>query len=121
MNNIVPYIYASITLALTVYGQLVLKWRSLQYVNQTDTKLSYLISLFKDIWVWTGLFAAVLASISWMLTLSKIELSKIYPLMSIAPILVLFYTLMYMNETINIEKILGTILMFIGTLLIFKS
>jgi drug/metabolite transporter (DMT)-like permease len=121
MNNLIPYIYALITLALTIYGQLILKWRSLQYVNQTDTKLSYLISLFKDIWVWTGVFAAVLASISWMLALSKIELSKIYPVMSLAPIVVLFYTLIYMNETINIEKILGTILMFVGTLLIFKS
>ena len=121
MSNLIPYIYALITLALTIYGQLILKWRSLQYAGVAENKVAYLICLFKDFWVWTGLFAAVFASVSWMLALSKIELSKIYPVMSLAPIVVLFYTLIYMNETINIEKILGTILMFAGTLLIFKS
>jgi hypothetical protein len=64
MNNLIPYIFPLITLVLTIYGQLILKWRSLQYVNQTDTKFSYLICLLNGIWVWTGLLAAVFASIS---------------------------------------------------------
>lgn len=116
-----PYVYALITLALTVYGQLILKWRSLQYVGQTKSKVEYLVCLFKDYWVWTGLFAAVFASVSWMLALSKIELSKIYPFMSMAPIIVLILTALYLGETFNFTKLFGVSLVIIGILITFKS
>ena len=110
-----------ITLSLTIYGQLILKWRCNQYVGVAENKVAYLICLFKDFWVWTGLFAAVLASISWMVALSKIELSKIYPFMTIAPIIVLILTALCLGETFNFTKWFGVSLVRIGGLLIFKS
>jgi hypothetical protein len=51
-------------LALTIYGQLVIKSRTLIYAAKasgTIGKLHYLMALFTDVWVLSALTAAVVA------------------------------------------------------------
>ena len=77
------YIFACII--LTVYGQMILKWRVAQYgalPADIYEKLKFIIFLLIDPFILSGLLAAFLASLSWMAAMTKFEISYAYPFMS---------------------------------------
>src|SRR4051794_36242270 len=78
-------------LALTVYGQLMIKARAV--VHTTDAvgvqgKLHYLFLMFTDIGVLSSLGAAVLAGVCWMLVVQRLEVGYAYPFMALSFVLV---------------------------------
>lgn len=68
-----------------------------------------------------AIFLYSLSTIAWIWVLQKIELSKIYPLMSIAFILVPFASYFLLGEKFNNQYYLGTSLIIIGILIIIRS
>ncbi|MCK4796662.1 MAG: EamA family transporter, partial [Spirochaetes bacterium] len=53
--------------------------------------------------------------------LSKMELSKAYPVASVAAISMIFiFSILFMNETFNIPKIIGLFLCCVGIFFIFR-
>lgn len=119
-----PYIYILGTILFTVYGQIILKWRinKLQVVvpDGIIPKIQLYIQLFFDPYLLSGLGAAFVASIFWMAAMTKFELSKAYPFMSISPALVFFIGVVFMGETFSWGKILGLFLIILGTIVTVK-
>src|SRR5438046_2655056 len=78
-------------LALTVYGQLMIKMRALVH---TPTEMrdggnwQYLMKMFSDIGVLSGLAAAVLAGVCWMLAIQRLEVGYAYPFVALSFVLV---------------------------------
>ena len=111
-------IYIFLCILFTVYGQLVLKWR-LTVINSFPDlffeKLIFTLYLFKDIYVLSSLVATFFAAISWMIALQKLELSFAYPFMSLSFILVLVISTFFLNESFNIYKAVGILLILLGT------
>jgi hypothetical protein len=95
------YIFIAGTLIFTVYGQLILKWRlkSLSFVlpEGSVNKLVSLIKIIFDPYIFSGFAAAFLASFFWMATMTKFEITKAYPIMSLAP--ALFFFMPILSET----------------------
>jgi hypothetical protein len=86
------YIYITLTILLTAYGQLVLKWRMNLLGELPEALLDKLIFLVKaifDPYIFSSFFAAFIASLTWMAALSKFDLSFAYPFMSMAFVVVL--------------------------------
>ena len=78
-------------LGLTVYGQLVIKARSLMHRGPAGEAIDYgryLYDMYTDIAVISGLGAAVLAAIFWVLTIERLEMGYAYPFMALSFILV---------------------------------
>lgn len=118
-----PYLAVTATLLLTVYGQLILKWRILKYGAlpvDFKAKLVFLLKLFLDPYILSGFVAAFLASILWIAAMTKLELSKAYPVMSLAPALVFFLSILMLNESYSHGKLVGLILIGIGVIVTFK-
>ncbi len=118
-----PYLLVLITLVLTVYGQIILKWRILKYGAlpiDFKSKLVFLFKLFLDPYILSGFFAALLASVFWMAAMTKLELSKAYPTMSLAPGLVFLLSVFLLNEEYTHGKLIGLIVIFIGVIITFK-
>lgn len=118
------YLYIFLTVLLTVYGQIILKWR----LNQLDAlpdffidKLWFLIRSLLDPYIFSSFFSAFLASLAWMAALKEFELSKAYPFMSLSFVCVLVLSFLLFKETISIQKIIGSILIVGGVLLVSKS
>lgn len=56
-----------------------------------------------------------------MLTMTKFELSYAYPFISLNFVLVLMASVLFFNEDISPKKILGTIIIMIGLMIISKG
>lgn len=119
-----PYLYILGTLLFTVYGQIAIKWRmnNLKVVlpESQGEKFLYLVKLVFDPFIFTGFLSAFLASICWMAAMSKIEITKGYPFMSIAPALVFIIGVMFLGETFSWGKIIGLLLIVMGTICTVK-
>ncbi len=80
----------------------------------------FLFKLFFDPYIFSGFLSAIFASLFWMSAMTKLPISRAYPIMSIAPILVLFFGVVFLGESLTIGKIIGTILIISGTYLSIK-
>lgn len=118
------YLYIFGTLFFTVYGQIVLKWRltNLKVVlpDSFIDKGIYLFKLIFDPYIFSGFFSALIASLFWMGAMTKFEITLAYPFMSIAPALVFLIGIMFLNETFTFGKVLGLILILLGTIITVK-
>lgn len=120
------YIYIFATILFTVYGQIMLKWRigklgfALPEQGSFSEKLIALFRLVLDPLVLSALFSAVIASLFWMVAMSKFEITQAYPFMSLSPVIVFFLGILVLNETFTIGKVLGLILIILGTIVTVK-
>jgi len=120
MTKSLDYIYILATIALTVYGQLILKWRIVQFGPMPIDfieKLRFILGLLFDPAIFSGFAAAFLASLAWMTAMTKFELSHAYPFMSLNFVIVLLLSGWFLNEPITLLKILGVGFIVMGTLI----
>ena len=117
MQSAAGYFYIGITILLTVYGQLVVKWQ----VNLAGTPpgpdggmAMFLARLVLNPWVLSGFAAAFLASIFWMAVLTKFHLSYAYPFVALTFVFVVAAGGLLFGEPITIPKIAGVALIVAG-------
>ncbi|GAB4129228.1 MAG: SMR family transporter [Raineya sp.] len=118
------YFYIFLTVVLSVYGQLVLKWRLNLKGAMPDgliAKISYFWEVFWDFWVISSFASAFLASFTWIAALTKFDLSFAYPFTSLAFILVMFLSYYLFNEPLNWQKIVGTFFIIIGIFFLARN
>lgn len=112
------YLYILATIAFTVYGQLILKWR-IATMGPLPTnvvgKVSFLVSLLFDPLIASGFAAALVASFAWMAAMTKFELSHAYPFMSMNFVFVFLLSGWLLNEPITFQKAFGVALIVLGT------
>ena len=109
---------------LTSYAQLIVKWRVSRAgalpIDFTKKAL-FLIGLLFDPFVLTGLLAALLAGLSWMAAMTKLELSFAYPFISLSFVLVIVFSALLFHETITTPKVLGMLLIIAGIIVIGRG
>lgn len=118
MSRYMDYLYIFATIGFTVYGQLILKWRIANFGSlPTDSleKFKFLVLLIFDPAIFSGFFAAFLASLAWMAAMTKFELSHAYPFMSLNFVVVLLLSGWLFNEPVTLQRVLGVILIVFGT------
>lgn len=120
----IGYFYIFGTVAFTVYGQLILKWRINQYEAlplELTEKLIFLAKLFLDPFLVSGLASAFIASLFWIMAMTKFEISYAYPFMSLAFVLVFLFSVFMFEESINAYKIIGLIFIVLGILITSRA
>lgn len=111
------YFYILCTVLLTVYGQLVIKWQVIKagaFPEEGWEKGWFLLHLMFNPWIISAYAAALLASVTWIAVMSKLQLSHAYPFMSLAFILVMVLSGLLFHEPITLPKIIGITLVMIG-------
>ena len=119
------YLYIFATLSFTIYGQLILKWRITQLhfvLPETGilSKFMALIRLIFDPYILSGFLSAFIASLFWMAAMTKFQITEAYPFMSLAPAIVFLLGVWLLNETFTIGKVIGLILIILGTIVTVK-
>lgn len=97
-------------LALTVYGQLVIKARALAHATENtamQSKFYYLLAMLMDFRVLSGFAAAFLAGLCWMLAIEKLELAYAYPFMALSFVLVPLGSTFFFGEVVPPMQWLG--------------
>lgn len=119
------YFYIFGTIFFTVYGQLILKWRmstiGIILPNEFLDKVIFLFKLVFDPFIFSGFASAFIASFFWMVAMTKFELSYAYPFMSGAFVLVFILSVIFFNEVVTWQKILGLTFIVIGIIITSKS
>lgn len=117
------YIYIFGTIAFTIYGQIILKWRLNQLGELPEDlmgKFSFLFNALLDPYIISGFASAFIASIFWMGAMTKFEITVAYPFMSLAPAIVFLIGVLFLGEAFTWGKVIGLLLIVIGTVVTVK-
>ena len=115
------YIFLSIFLGAT--GQLIIKWR-MSNISFTDSdtmsdKFSVAFFMLFDPYIIASLFLTLFAGLSWMIAMTKFDISYAYPFTILGFVFILIFSAFLFHEPITWQKIVG--LLFIATGLIISS
>ncbi len=124
MVRLVDYLYILATIALTVYGQFILKWRTGTFgalPERLQDKFGYFCTVLLDPFVLSGIGAAFLASLTWIAAMTKFELSYAYPFMSLNFVIVLLLSGWILSEPLTLQKIIGVGLIVVGTVVVARG
>ncbi len=67
-----------------------------------------------------GLVFYIISAFSWLIALSKLDLSVAYPMLSIGYVILMLVSYFFLNESLGINKILGTLLIVGGIIFISR-
>lgn len=117
------YIFIALTIFLTVYGQLVLKWQVGLYPQLISQpfNLQNMLTLLLKPWVISAFAAAFGASLCWMAAISKLPLSRAYPFMAMNFFLVVLLAAWLFREQLDTYKLAGTAIIMFGVVVLSRS
>nr|VFJ58685.1 MAG: EamA-like transporter family protein [Candidatus Kentron sp. FW] len=118
MHRYIDYSYIFATIGLTVYGQLMVKWRIATFgplPADMLEKLKFLILLLFDPFIFSGVLAGLLAALAWIAAMTKFDLNHAYPFMSLNFVLILLLSVWLLGEPLTLKKALGVGLIVMGT------
>jgi len=123
MNKSLLLILVSVCLA--VAGQILLKIGMTQVgVIGSSSIVNWRETLLKVIvvpQVWLGLSFYVFSAISWLIVLSRVDLSFAYPFVAVGYIAVLLISSIYLHENVPMLRWLGVIVICFGVILVARS
>jgi len=124
MQSIINHSYLLFSISLAIYSQCIIRWRlQSQDIMPAEfaQKLIYVFHFLLDPWVISSIVATFFAGIFWIISLSKFELNYAYPWMALIFILMMFMGVYLFDESLNKQKIIGTILVVIGLIIVARS
>jgi drug/metabolite transporter (DMT)-like permease len=108
------YIVALISILLGAVAQYFFKTGVIA-VSGKSNRIAEAVKLgIANLHIWGGLFCYAFSLLLWFYVLSKMELSRAYPLVSIGYIFTLFLGYFLLNETVTPAKIAGICLIVTG-------
>lgn len=118
------YLWIFLTILFTVYGQVILKWRVQKYGAMPAElwgKAAFIVRVLFDPAVFSGLIAAFLASLCWIVAMTKFELSYAYPFVSLCFVTVMFLSVWLLGESLSWWKLSGVCFIVFGTILASRA
>lgn len=122
--DVAGHVYILLTLAFTVYGQLVLKWQMRGAGTLPEgllPKVLFLLQQFANPWIFSGFVSAFVASLAWMAAMTRFELGYAYPFMSLAFVIVMVFGILFLGEGLNLAKVAGTLMVMGGLVVIARA
>jgi multidrug transporter EmrE-like cation transporter len=110
MSKSLAAAFVAVTIALTVYGQLVIKWQVLDAGDFPATwgeRISFLGRLLINPWVISCFVAAGVAALFYISALTRFDLSVVYPFMALSFVFVLVLSSVFFGESITPLKTIG--------------
>lgn len=124
MSRLIDHLFILLTILFTVYSQFVMRWQVAAagpLPADVPGKVSYLITLLMNPWVLSGVGATFFAGVSWMLAMTKFEVSYAYPFVSMTYIFVLAAGALLLHESMSPAKLLGSTLIVLGIIVIARG
>jgi|HubBroStandDraft_6_1064221.scaffolds.fasta_scaffold91983_3 drug/metabolite transporter (DMT)-like permease len=111
------YGFVAVTVILTVYAQMIVKWqvgKAGHLPSGTSARLHYLGHILLNPWVISALLGGLLAAFSWIAALSRLELSRAYPLTAASFVLIVVLSAIFFDERLTPFKVAGVLLIVLG-------
>jgi multidrug transporter EmrE-like cation transporter len=112
------YLFIGATLGLTLFGQVMMKWRALAHApSAAGGRVAYLIAMYTDVGVWSCYAAAFGASVAWSLAIQRTALTIAYPFMALTFVLVPLAGVFLFRESLSMLQLVGVSLIVVGVAL----
>lgn len=124
MTALFSWFMVAMTILLTCYGQIVIKWQVGTFKAATSGLLSHLpplVQLLFQPWIISAFIAAFGASLCWILAVSRLELSKAYPFMALNFLIVCLVAVPLFGESFSPTKALGLLTVIAGLLIMSQA
>jgi drug/metabolite transporter (DMT)-like permease len=116
------YIILGISILLAVAGQLLMKKGMMIFGTFPARQLLFkIIPMFLNPYVFVGLACFGMSAVFWLIVLSRLELSLVYPMVSVAYILVAILSWIFFKENVTLIRWLGILVIVFGVFLISRS
>ena len=116
------YLLMAVSILLAVAGQLLMKRGMISFGSFPISQLlASIIPMFLNPWVFFGFVCFGLSSIFWLVVLSRLPLSLVYPMVSVAYVLVALASLLFFKENVSFIRWLGIAVIMVGVFLISRS
>jgi len=122
--NWIGFLYIALTIAFTVYGQMVIKWQVNQagtFPPETGEKILFIIKLLLTPWVISSFASAFIASLFWMAAMTQFDISFAYPFMSLSYVIVMVLSIVLMGEHFTWNKLAGTLVIIAGLFIVTRN
>lgn len=90
-------------------------------VNDMQRLLLSIPGMLTNIFLWGAMLCYAISIVTWMVVLSKVEVSYAYPFLSIGYVLSAVAGYLWFAESISLTRIFGIIVICIGVILISRS
>lgn len=120
-STLFAWLMVGITVLLTTYAQVVLKWQvRLAGVlpENVHGKMAYLLQALLNPWIVSGLVAAFASALCWIMALSRLPLSHAYPFTALSIVLVVLAGATLFSESVNLTQWFGIALVVVGIVLV---
>ena len=118
------HLFIFLTILFTVYSQLVMRWQVGNAGGLPDglaEKAVFVGGLLIKPWVLTAIFATFLSGVSWMLAMTRFEVSYAFPFVSLTYVAVLLASFLLFHEPLGAAKLAGTALIVAGIVVIARG
>lgn len=117
MSSWVSYFFVALTVLFTVSGQIAIKWAVIHAGGMpvdNFERVRFVGRLLLNGWVIFGLSSAFIASIAWILAMTRLPLSHAYPFIGASFIFITVLSNLVFSEPITVLKLTGVGLIFLG-------
>ena len=122
--NLITFITALASVSLNALAQIALR-KTMLTLGQMPSELSgyfnLALNLLSNIWFMLGMGCYVVSIGLWMAVLGKVEVSLAYPLSSVGFILTAVIGYFFMEENVNLIRIIGLTFICVGIIIISRS
>lgn len=121
------YLLLLIAALIGVCGQILLKMGvdqaapHLPKINSLGNLLQTVFIFLKNPKILSAIILYGSGFFLWLLILTKFELSYVFPLLAIVYVLLLIFSWLFLKENITALRVLGTLIIVIGIILVAKS
>ncbi len=122
-----PFVLLFISIFLAVVGQLLLKkgmWTVGIVYFHWSTLWPTFLKTFSNFYVISGFTLFVLSALLWLTVISRLDISKVYPMVALGYILILLasrWGIIITQETVSPIRWIGALVICFGVYLISKS
>ena len=125
MQFILNHFYLLLAISFSIVSQLIIKWKmsvfSFDDYETWQDKFALAFSMLLNPYIIISLILTLLAGVTWMIAMTKFEISYAYPFTLLGLVLVTIFSVIFFGESINTYKIIGIAMIILGIVLISKG
>ena len=125
MQFILNHFYLLLAISFSIVSQLIIKWKmsvfSFDDYETWQDKFALAFSMLLNPYSIIALILTLLAGVTWMIAMTKFEISYAYPFTLLGLVLVTIFSVVFFGESISVYKIGGIALIILGVVVISKG
>lgn len=114
------YLLAFISILLGAVAQYFLKMGMTNWALKGSVGEMFRL-LFHNYYLWSGILCYGVSMLFWLYVLSRMELSKAYPMVSLGYVITLLIGYFLLNEPLSYPKVIGIVLIVAGVCFIARG